>query len=1039
AESEMVELPGQIIQVLERVFGFSRRCLFRVISTGPLPTHLAFIMDGNRRYAKKLGLQDGSGHKAGFSSLMSMLQYCYELGIKYVTIYAFSIDNFRRRPEEVQSLMDLMLEKIKSLLEKESIVHQYGVRVYFIGNLALLSDQVRAAAEEVMKATAKNSRVVLLVCVAYNSTDEILQAVKRSCVSKLADVEHSKERIRLVDIEENMQMSVAPDPDVLIRSSGETRLSNFLLWQTGNSQLLSPDALWPEIGLRHLVWAVLNFQRNHSYLEKKKKQFGLCRGKRSDQIESIRRGNVSQTLAVIYSKFQRSNCTLAEGAMEKCSTIRSVIDEDMNNSVDTSKWKKVRASDAGIRNSMVPDSPMNVLRLLRRQGFDAYLVGGCVRDLLLHRAPKDYDVITTANLKQIRKLFHRAQVIGKRFPICHVWMGGSIIEVSSFDTVAQSDSEPENDLGKSGVTEANKSSSSLFKMYSGWDVKDCSRWRNSLQRDFTVNSLFYDPFEFKVYDYNNGMEDLKDLKLRSLRPAHLSFSEDSARILRGLRIAARLGLSISEDIETAIPEFISSVANLGPFRIILEMNYMLAYGAAAPSILLLMKYKLLHVLLPFQAAYLDQASKVSLPSSLMLVRLFSNMDKLVSCEQPADSRLWIALLAFHIALVRSPQEAIVLRAFASLLYHRNWSRAVKFAREHEDSVPGYSPEVSKSSRKISDEDLAEAVSEFTSLLRDTRYVLTDMEALHEALYLYPDFKFSGLVFVPKKKGKDVADWYGRLGDVETYESKKEGFSIDYISLAKGVPCEIGFVLGKIILDTIIKQPNSAEKKQSAVDQAVPAACVEKKAELVISEPSEEDNNGQAPVHGLKALSISKARRKILKRMRENSEDKKDQETEVCEEDSTFSGQAKSQDQSVVQKPKRKRKEALAPEAPKQKTSKRSKSAEQETVESLTSPAEKEHETVVQKDNKRGTKPPVSDLPKKKISKNRLKETQKVKRNDMDVKEIQDAKPGFVSDKSMSDLLKVLVKPSQQASSKEESNSLSTEKTKRPRKLSSLFR
>lgn len=260
---------GGIRQLLEQVHRLSRRCLFRVLSMGPLPTHLAFIMDGNRRYAKKRGLEDGSGHKAGFSALMSMLQYCYELGIKYVTVYAFSIDNFRRKPEEVQSLMDLMLEKIKSLLDKESIVHEYGIRVYFIGNLGLLNDQVRAAAEEVMKATAKNSRVVLLVCVAYNSTDEIVQAVKRSCVDK---ADRDVERIQLVDIEENMQMSVAPEPDILIRSSGETRLSNFLLWQTGNSQLFSPDALWPEIGLRHLVWAILNFQRSHSYLEKKKKQ-----------------------------------------------------------------------------------------------------------------------------------------------------------------------------------------------------------------------------------------------------------------------------------------------------------------------------------------------------------------------------------------------------------------------------------------------------------------------------------------------------------------------------------------------------------------------------------------------------------------------------------------------------------------------------------------------------------------------------------------------------------------------------------------------
>ncbi|KFK42256.1 hypothetical protein AALP_AA2G231700 [Arabis alpina] len=760
-----------------------------------------------------------------------------------------------------------------------------------------------------------------------------------------------------------------------------------------------------------------------------------------------RRGNVifgSQTLAAVYSKLQRSNCTIAEGVMEKCSTIRKVIDEDIN-SVDTSKWKKVRASDAGIRNSMIPESSLNVLRVLRRQGFDAYLVGGCVRDLILHRVPKDYDVITTANLKQIRRLFHRAQVIGKRFPICHVWMRGSIIEVSSFDTVAQSDGEHEDDMGKSvennGApqnTEANKISS-LFKMDSGCDVKDCSRWKNSLQRDFTVNSLFYDPFELKIYDYTNGMEDLKHLKLRTLVSAHLSFKEDCARILRGLRIAARLGLSLSKDIETAIPEFVTSVASVGQFRLIMEINYMLAYGAAAPSILLLMKFKLLHVLLPFQAAYLDQASKTSLPSSSMLVRLFSNMDQLVSCEWPADSRLWIAVLAFHIALVRNPQEAIVLRAFASLLYHRDWSKAVRFAREHEDSVPGYAPEVSKSSGETSNEDLAEAVSDFTRLIKDTRYVLTEMETLREALCLYPDFKSSGLIFVPKKKGKDVAEWFARVSDVESYESKKEGFSIDYVALGKGNPCEVGFVLGKIILDTIIEQPNSVEKKQSARNQVVPEIIMEKKAELVISKPSKEDNNGQAPVNGSKASSVSKAQKMILKSMREDSEHRNDQKNEVCP-DSTFSGPAKDQAESVVQKVKRRRsKEAPVSEEPKPKASKRSKSDEQETVETHSNPAKNQHQSVVQKGKKCGTKAPVSEPPKQKTAKNRSKETHTVKHNDIPVKEIQEAKHSSVSDESMSDLLKVIVKPSQQASSKEESNSISTEKTKRPRKLSSLFK
>lgn len=347
---------------------FLRKCIFRILSMGPIPNHIAFIMDGNRRYAKKQGMEEGAGHKAGFLALMKILRYCYELGVKYLTVYAFSIENFKRKPEEVQCLMDLMLEKIGELLKEESVVNQYGIRLYFIGNLKLLTEPVRVAAEEAMAATAKNTKTVLLICVAYTSYDEIVHAVQESCKDKRNEIEalyaskvsngvtegveegeningtiehdvqgscenslsksqalnttracngvigvekkkgvilhavqgscqdkwdevmsrtsngvtegvaDSKKKqwmhptIKLVDIEKNMYMGVAPDPDILIRTSGENRLSNFLLWQTTNCPLYSPSALWPEIGLWHLIWAVLNFQQSHSYFEKKRKQ-----------------------------------------------------------------------------------------------------------------------------------------------------------------------------------------------------------------------------------------------------------------------------------------------------------------------------------------------------------------------------------------------------------------------------------------------------------------------------------------------------------------------------------------------------------------------------------------------------------------------------------------------------------------------------------------------------------------------------------------------------------------------------------------------
>ncbi|XP_027347288.1 dehydrodolichyl diphosphate synthase 6-like [Abrus precatorius] len=351
--------------LLGGLYCYLRRCMFSILSVGPVPNHIAFIMDGNRRYAKKRNMVEGDGHKAGFTALMSILRYCYELGVKYVTVYAFSIDNFKRKPKEVQSLMELMREKIEELLQQESIINEYGVRLHFIGDMQLLTEPVRIAVEKAMRVTAHNNQRVLLICVAYTSRHEIVHAVQECCKEKWIEVQASKETkvtndafaridqglkengfdslfhdsrkdylyatkacssvpegvedggendgmyeydvekhksncheaeitsrnelieraeegkykqgevrfIKVVDIEKHMYMAVAPDPDILIRTSGEARLSNFLLWQTSTCPLYAPTALWPEIGLRHLVWAVLNFQRHHFYLEKKRKQF----------------------------------------------------------------------------------------------------------------------------------------------------------------------------------------------------------------------------------------------------------------------------------------------------------------------------------------------------------------------------------------------------------------------------------------------------------------------------------------------------------------------------------------------------------------------------------------------------------------------------------------------------------------------------------------------------------------------------------------------------------------------------------------------
>lgn len=229
-----------------------------------------------------------------------------------------------------------------------------------------------------------------------------------------------------------------------------------------------------------------------------------------------------------------------------------------------------------------------VVKLLQEKGLKSYLVGGCVRDLVLNRTPKDFDVVTTAKLIEVKRLFRRlgrrADVVGRRFPVCLVHIQGLAVEVTSFHTESETPKAMKKVLH-----------SLLPKCKNREDRFLC---KNALRRDFTINSLFYDPFANKIYDYANGMADLRSLKLETVIPAQISFKEDPGRILRGFRIAARLGLSLSREIEAAIWTCSSLVEDLNKDRMMIEMNYMLSYGAAEPSLRLLWKYKLLQFLLP---------------------------------------------------------------------------------------------------------------------------------------------------------------------------------------------------------------------------------------------------------------------------------------------------------------------------------------------------------------------------------------------------------------------------------------------------------
>ncbi|KAJ3677234.1 hypothetical protein LUZ60_002958 [Juncus effusus] len=262
-----------ISKITTNIFFVLRKCLFSILSFGPVPTHIAFIMDGNRRYAKR-HTGTGTGHNVGFKTLISTLQYCYEMGVKCVTVYAFSIDNFKRDPLEVQSLMHLMQEKIEELLQEESLVQKYQIRINFWGDLQLLNESVRLSAEKAMNKTKNNKGPVFSICVAYTSTNEIVNSVEKSCRERREKVQKD-ELLKITDLERNLYSNGCKEPDLVIRTSGETRLSNFLLWQTGFTHLQNPDPLWPQFGLRNLVWSVLEYQRVFKYLEKRKERDGV--------------------------------------------------------------------------------------------------------------------------------------------------------------------------------------------------------------------------------------------------------------------------------------------------------------------------------------------------------------------------------------------------------------------------------------------------------------------------------------------------------------------------------------------------------------------------------------------------------------------------------------------------------------------------------------------------------------------------------------------------------------------------------------------
>lgn len=238
--------------------------------SGQIPRHIAIIMDGNGRWARKRGLPRVAGHKRGIESVRDIVEACAQLGVEYLTLYTFSTENWKRPKDEVSTLMRLVL---KSLQIETGELNKNNVRLTSIGDIKSLPTEVQNQLDEAIKTTIKNTGLTLNLALSYSGRWEILEAAKE--LSRRV----KEDKIKIEDINEEvfgryLTTSQMPDPDLLIRSGGEFRISNFLLWQVAYSEIYITNTLWPEFKRKHLYEAVKDFQ-------KRERRFGLV----SDQIK----------------------------------------------------------------------------------------------------------------------------------------------------------------------------------------------------------------------------------------------------------------------------------------------------------------------------------------------------------------------------------------------------------------------------------------------------------------------------------------------------------------------------------------------------------------------------------------------------------------------------------------------------------------------------------------------------------------------------------------------------------------------------------
>ncbi len=244
------------MSLISSIFSSIRVPTVKELKKNNIPEHVAIIMDGNGRWAMKRKLPRSAGHRAGVEALRDVIEVCIELGIKFLTVYSFSSENWRRPKDEVNFLLNLFLETLREELES---LDRNGVRVRLIGNREEVPSEILKAFENAEKETENNNKLFFNIAFNYGSRQEIVGAVKRICRAAARndiDIEKLDEK----NFSEYLFTDSYPDPDFLIRTSGEYRVSNFLLWQIAYCEFYFVKTLWPDFKKKNFLKAIYYYQ-----------------------------------------------------------------------------------------------------------------------------------------------------------------------------------------------------------------------------------------------------------------------------------------------------------------------------------------------------------------------------------------------------------------------------------------------------------------------------------------------------------------------------------------------------------------------------------------------------------------------------------------------------------------------------------------------------------------------------------------------------------------------------------------------------------